>query len=242
MSALTDKRFTIGFGRGDDALSRAAGVPYANFRLLGDYIDILRGLWRGDRIDYDGLLGRIDGLRFGEPLETHPPLVMAAMGEKTCYWAGQQCDGVVFNSLWSADAVRNSVRAIRQGAADAGRDPASVKIWTILVSSCEAGEEYMLKSVIRRINTYLLFPPMFDVICDANSWDRTDAARLRELLSEIDRDKPKTGLMGDETTSRDLEDLRRIFEEYPNRWLDEGCAVGSAQTCAQRPFRKGLSG
>jgi 5,10-methylenetetrahydromethanopterin reductase len=233
MSALTGGRFALGFGRGVEALASAAGVAAANFELLGDYVALLRRLWRGERVNYEGVLGRLTDLAMGEPVEHPPPLIMAAMGERTCYWAGRHCDAIVFNSLWGSAAVARSARIAREGAADAGRDPARLKIWTILVTSCEVGEEHVLNAVVRRINTYLLFPPMFDVICDANGWPRSDAERLRRLLKEIDGKRDR-GLMGDESTSRKLDDLRQMLRNFPSNWIDDGCAVGTATQCAAK--------
>jgi 5,10-methylenetetrahydromethanopterin reductase len=93
-------------------------------------------------------------------------------------------------------------------------------------------EEAMLRYAVRRMNTYLLFPSMFDAICDANGWNRSDAARLREELANIEKG-PKSGTMGDESTTRDLNDLRRMVTLYPRAWLQEGNAIGTGQDGAQ---------
>ena len=76
----------------------------------------------------------------------------------------------------------------------------------------------MLQYVIRRMNTYLLFPSMFDAICDANGWNRADAVRLRDALSKLEQ-TPRTGTMGDEATTRDLDDLRKTAALYPRAWI-----------------------
>jgi hypothetical protein len=102
-----------------------------------------------------------------------------------------------------------------------------VRIWTILVTACDVSEEAFLRYVVRRMNTYILFPSMFDAICDANRWDRADAVRLRAALAKLEK-APRTGTMGDESTTRDLNDLRRMAELYPRAWLQEGNAIGSS--------------
>ena len=226
MAKLTGDRFALGIGRGTDGFADASGTPRLTFRIMEDYVSILRQLWRGETVRYEGPLGRIDGLRLGVELPVTPPVICAAMGEKTLKWAGRVADGVLFNSLWTVEAVERSAKLVRQGAEEAGRDPASVRIWTILVTACDVSEETMLRTVVRRMNTYILFPSMFDAICDANGWNRADAERLREALARFDRDR-KAGTMGDETTTRDLDELRQMASLYPRGWIEEGNAVGT---------------
>lgn len=232
MAKLTGDRFALGVGRGTDALSDAAGIPRLNFRIMEDYVTILRQLWRGETVNYEGPLGKITGLRLGVDLPRTPPVIMAAMGEKTLKWAGRFCDGVLFNSLWTVDAVARSAKLVRQGAEEAGRDPASVRIWTILVSACDVPEEAMLNYVIRRMNTYILFPGMFDAICDANGWDKGEAVRLRAALAEFDKGI-RSGTMGDEATTRDLNQLRHMAALYPREWIEGGNAVGTGRQGAR---------
>jgi probable F420-dependent oxidoreductase len=232
MAKLTGDRFALGIGRGTDSFADASGTPRLTFRIMENYVSILRQLWRGETVNYEGPLGRIDGLRLGVELPVTPPVICAAMGEKTLKWAGRVADGVLFNSLWTVEAVERSVKLVRQGAEDAGRDPASVRIWTILVTACDVPEETMLRTVVRRMNTYILFPSMFDAICDANGWNRAEAQRLREALARFDRDR-KAGTMGDETTTRDFDELRQMASLYPRGWIEEGNAVGTGDDGAR---------
>jgi probable F420-dependent oxidoreductase len=226
MAKLTGDRFALGIGRGTDSFADATGTPRVNFRVLEDYVGILRQLWRGEAVNYEGPIGRIKNRRLGVDLPVIPPIIMGAMGEKTLRWAGKVCDGVVLNSLWTPEAVKRSVKIIREGAEQAGRDPASVRVWTILVTACDVPEEAMLRYVVRRMNTYLVFPALFDGICDGNGWNRADAVRLRGELAKLDK-APKAGTMGDESTTRDVDDLRKMAALYPREWITEGNAVGT---------------
>lgn len=232
MAKLSGDRFALGIGRGTDSFADASGTPRLTFRIMEDYVAILRQLWRGETVNYDGPLGTITGLRLGVDLAVTPPVIAAAMGEKTLKWAGRVADGVVFNSLWTAEAVARSAKLVRQGAEEAGRDPASVRIWTILVTACDVPEEAMLRYVVRRMNTYILFPAMFDAICDANGWNRADADRLRAALARFDSER-KAGTMGDESTTRDLDELRQMAALYPKAWIGEGNAVGTGEDGAR---------
>jgi alkanesulfonate monooxygenase SsuD/methylene tetrahydromethanopterin reductase-like flavin-dependent oxidoreductase (luciferase family) len=155
-------------------------------------------------------------------------VITAAMGDRTARWAGRVCDGAVFNSLWSAKAVAHSADMVRAGAEEAGRDPAEVTIWTVLVTACEVPEDVMLGSIIRRMNTYLYIPGMFEELCEVNDWDASLLPGMRAKLAEIDT-APAAGVVGDEATTRDREQLERLAEMYPEHWITEGNAVGSAE-------------
>lgn len=236
MAVLTGDRFTLGIGRGLDPLADTTGTPRLTLDLLGSYVTILRSLWRGEEVSGDSPGGTLNGVKLGMTLETPPPIVLAAMGEKTAYWAGQHCDGVLLNSLWSKEAVARTVELVRNGATDAGRDPSEVKVWTILITACEVPEETMLRNVIRRMNTYLYFPPQMDGICRANGWDLEVAAEIRAKVKAIDAESAsgKAGPFGDENVSRELDDLRRTADLYPQEWIEGGNAAGGADHCAQK--------
>ena len=237
MGSLTDDRFCLGLGRGVDPLADMTGTQRLNFRLLEDYIAILRDLWGGKVVNYDGPLGRFSKLGLGIELQSPPPILMAAMGDKTCEWAGRHCDGVILNSLWTEQAVAHSAAIARRSAEQAGKDPDQFRVWTIQVTACETSEEDVLNYIIRRMNTYIHFPPMMRTICEQNGWDPKVADGIREALAAIDSTGDKGGV-GDESTTRDLDKLRQIRELYPEEWIYQGNAVGSASDCAQATLRR----
>jgi hypothetical protein len=78
---------------------------------------------------------------------------------------------------------------------------------------------------------------MYEAICDANGWDRSVLSQVKELTREIDS-KKTSGTLGDEHVSRDLDDIRRTYELYPQQWIDEGSIVGSAQVCVDKMFER----
>ena len=244
MTLLTGGRFALGIGRGQDPLSDAAGVARVNLKLLEDWVGILRALWRGESVTYAGPVGNFRGMSLGLSLPNPPPIIMAAMGDRTAYLAGRICDGVVFNSLWTPAAAARSTRLIRQGAIDAGRDPASVRVWAIGVAACELSEEAMLNVVVRRMNTYLALGDTFETICDHNHWDRAVLNQVRAVMFGSGP-KPAQGTLGDEHVSRELDVIRRARDLYPHHWIDEGCLVGSPQHCVDgmlQRFDAGVDG
>lgn len=114
----------------------------------------------------------------------------------------------------------------------AGRDPQSIKIWSILATACEVSEEVELRYIIRRLNTYLFFPRQWNATCKVNNWDREIADDLVRALKEIDG-AARAGTIGDEHTSRELADIRKMRDLWPSEWVAESPATGSAKHCAQ---------
>lgn len=229
---LSENRFTLGIGRGTDSLEKAVGIPHASDQLVEDYVDILRRLWRGERVTYNGPAGNFDGATLGIELETPPPVFMGAVGFKNCEWAGRFCDGVLFNTFWTKEATAEGVRRIRASAEAAGRDPSKIKIWAILAAACEVPEEVELFTIIRRLNTYLFFPRQWKATMRINNWDPATAENLQAALAEIDGEQT-SGTIGDENTSRDLDQIRRMRDLWPREWIDGSTATGSAEHCAQ---------
>jgi 5,10-methylenetetrahydromethanopterin reductase len=233
MALLTDNRFALGMGRGQDALSDANGVARSTFRVMEDWIKILRALWAGERVTYSGPAGNLNGVSLGLKLETPPPVLMAVMGDKTAYWAGQHCDGVIYNSMWTPAAIAHSTQLVRQGAKDAGRDPDRIRVWAVTITACDLPEAEMLTFVVRRMNTYMVFPGMYETICHANGWDPAVLNRIKALMAETDAPAAK-GTLGDEAASRDMDVLRRAYDTYPPEWIADGCVVGSPAHCAAK--------
>jgi alkanesulfonate monooxygenase SsuD/methylene tetrahydromethanopterin reductase-like flavin-dependent oxidoreductase (luciferase family) len=58
MQCCYGPRFTLGLGRGDNAIFRDMGLRMSTYRELTDYVEILRTLWRGDTVSYDGPAAR----------------------------------------------------------------------------------------------------------------------------------------------------------------------------------------
>jgi len=230
MQQLTGGRFALGIGRGQALLAESAGIARLDFRLLEDWITILRQLWRGQAVTYSGPAGSLTRAALGMAVEVPPPIIMAPMGDRTCYWSGRWCDAVVFNSLWTPAAVAHSTRLVRRGAADAGRDPASVRVWTIAVTACDVPEQTMQDVIVRRMNTYLALGDLFENICKANQWETGVLERVRAIMFDAGA-RARSGSMGDEHVSRDRDVIRRSYELYPRHWLDDGCLIGSAKTC-----------
>ncbi|MEU3960866.1 TIGR03842 family LLM class F420-dependent oxidoreductase [Streptomyces buecherae] len=121
LNEMYGNRTVCGIGRGDSALRVAGRRPYS-LATLGACIDALRDLAEGREAVVDGATVRLPWVRGGRL-----PVWMAAYGPKALALAGQKADGFI---LQLADPLLTEwmVTAVRDAAAEAGRDPREVRI------------------------------------------------------------------------------------------------------------------
>ncbi|WP_447041169.1 TIGR03842 family LLM class F420-dependent oxidoreductase [Streptomyces sp. DSM 118878] len=121
LNDMYGNRTVCGIGRGDSAM-RVAGRRPNTLARLGEAIDVIRDLAEGREADVGGQTLRLPWVRDGKL-----PVWMAAYGPKALALAGQRADGFI---LQLADPFLTAymVKAVRDAAAEAGRDPADVKI------------------------------------------------------------------------------------------------------------------
>ena len=121
LNEMYGNRTVCGIGRGDSAM-RVAGRPPNTLARLGEAIGVIRDLAEGRPADVGGHRVQIPWIRNGKL-----PVWMGAYGPKALAMAGQLADGFI---LQLADPFLTEwmVKAVRQTAADAGRDPAEVTI------------------------------------------------------------------------------------------------------------------
>ncbi|MET9163390.1 TIGR03842 family LLM class F420-dependent oxidoreductase [Streptomyces sp. XHT-2] len=121
LNDMFGNRTVCGIGRGDSAM-RVAGRKPNTLARLGEAIEVIRDLAEGREADVDGRRLRLPWVRDG-----NLPVWMAAYGPKALALTGQKADGFI---LQLADPFLTEwmVKAVRDAAAEAGRDPDAVTI------------------------------------------------------------------------------------------------------------------
>ncbi|MET8788623.1 TIGR03842 family LLM class F420-dependent oxidoreductase [Streptomyces pseudogriseolus] len=121
LNDMYGNRTVCGIGRGDSAM-RVAGRRPTTLARLGEAIDVIRDLAEGREAEVDGQRMRLPWVRDGRL-----PVWMAAYGPKALALTGRKADGFI---LQLADPFLTEwmVKAVRNAAAEAGRDPDSVTI------------------------------------------------------------------------------------------------------------------
>ncbi|HYE92136.1 MAG TPA: LLM class flavin-dependent oxidoreductase [Terriglobales bacterium] len=121
---LAPGRVLLGWGVGDTAV-RLAGLRPAKVAELEASTRLMRALLDGEEVEVGA--ARPAKLPHHRPV----PIWIAAGGPKTLRMAGRVADGVFIRVGTHPANIATAVEAIRAGAAEAGRDPASVRLGAV---------------------------------------------------------------------------------------------------------------
>ncbi|HWF42015.1 MAG TPA: TIGR03842 family LLM class F420-dependent oxidoreductase, partial [Acidothermaceae bacterium] len=121
LNEMFGNRTVCGIGRGDSAVRVINGKP-VTLSDLRDAIGVIRKLANGDAAQY-----KDSTLRLTWNPHSRLDIYVAAYGPKALALAGEVGDGFILQ-LADLAVAQWSIKAVRDAAASAGRDPASVKI------------------------------------------------------------------------------------------------------------------
>jgi alkanesulfonate monooxygenase SsuD/methylene tetrahydromethanopterin reductase-like flavin-dependent oxidoreductase (luciferase family) len=113
---------------------------------------------------------------------------------------------------------------VKDAAADAGRDPADVRVWSCFATIGDhISEPLRLKKSVGRLATYL--QAYGDLLVETNRWDPSVLARFRAdpLVGGF------TGAIDGHATTDQLEQIATLI---PDEWL-AAAATGTPEACAR---------
>lgn len=122
LNDMYGNRTVCGIGRGDSAMRVAGRAPNTLAR-ISEAMKVIRSLASGGEADLGGTTIRFPWITSDARL----PVWMAAYGPKALKMAGEEADGFILQ-LADPYLTETMVKAVRDAAAAAGRDPASVTI------------------------------------------------------------------------------------------------------------------
>jgi probable F420-dependent oxidoreductase len=230
MHRLSGGRFTLGIGRGIDALFGAYGLPKITTAQMEDFAGLMRRLWKGEVIlGHDGPAGRFPVLHLDRSFDESIPLGLVAFGQNTLALAGRAFDMVVLHTFFTDETVVHAVETVRKAAEKAGRDPDAVRIWSCYATIPDSiPDDLRLRKSVGRLATYL--QGYGDLLVSTNGWDPAALARFRS--DEIVQSVP--GAIDGVADSPTLEHIATLL---PPEWL-EPAAYGTADECASRVLRQ----
>ncbi len=122
LNDMFEGRTICGIGRGDSAL-RYLGKKPTTLATTEAAIEVIRGLVRGDEVDYNGQKLQIPWVEEGYDL----PVWMAGYGPKALTMTGRVADGFILQ-LADPYLVEWTSKFVHNAAAESGRDPSDVKV------------------------------------------------------------------------------------------------------------------
>ena len=106
-----------------------SGVFDRPLRRAREYIEIVKKTAAGERVEYEGEIYNT-GKRFQlswQPAHPQFPIYLAGLGPQMTKLVGKISDGVFIN-MATPETIREITKRVREGAAEAGRDPNSLEI------------------------------------------------------------------------------------------------------------------
>lgn len=226
MHKLTGGRFSLGLGRGIEPLFDAFGLPRIKTAEIEDFVGLMRRIWRGEVIvGHDGPAGKYPLLTMGPDYDEHIPMTFTAFGPNSLALGGRAFDAVVLHTFFTDETTARCVAAVKQAAEEAGRDPASVRVWSCFATIGDhLPEAVRLKKTVGRMATYL--QGYGDLLVKTNRWDSAVLERFRadELVSGF------RGGLDERATTEELEHIATLI---PEDWLAPA-ATGSPERCVEK--------
>jgi probable F420-dependent oxidoreductase len=203
---------------------QAFGLPPITTAALEDIAVLMRRLWNGEVIfGHDGAAGRYPLLVLDPEFREDIPLALTAFGPNTLRLAGRVYDQVVLHTFFTDETTARCVRTVKEAAEQAGRDPATVQVWSCFATIGDhLPEELRLRKLVGRLATYL--QGYGDLMVRTNGWD---PAVLERFRADPVVQSARGALDGTGT----VEQLEHISELLPDEWLAPA-ATGSPEQCA----------
>jgi len=226
MHFLTNGRFSLGLGRGIDAMFAAFGLPKIKTAEIEDFVGLMRRLWHGETIvGHDGPAGKFPVLRLDPSFNLDIPLTFTAFGPNSLALGGRAFDAVVLHTFFTDETTARCVAAVKRAAEQAGRDPKSVRVWSCFATIGDhLPHPLRLKKTVGRMATYL--QAYGDLMVRTNRWDPGALARFREspIVSSF------RGAIDQLATTEQLEQIAAVL---PRDWLAPA-ATGSVAQCVAK--------
>jgi len=131
-----------------------SGVFDRPLRRAREYIEIVKKTAAGERVEYEGEIYNT-GKRFQlswQPTYPHFPVYLAGLGPQMTKLVGKISDGVFIN-MGTPETIREIAKRVREGAAEAGRDPNSLEI--IAKVRCSLNPDRAIaRSKLRQVLTF----------------------------------------------------------------------------------------
>lgn len=223
MHFMTGGRFTLGIGRGIGALQDAYGMGRITTAQMEDFAGLMRRLWKGETIiGHDGPAGSWPVLRLDPSFDEDIPLGLVAFGPNSLALGGRAFDDVILHTFFTDETLVRCVDTVKRAAEQAGRDPASVRVWSCFATVGDhIPEALRLKKTVGRLATYL--QAYGDLMVRTNNWDPA-------VLEAFRADPMVAGFQGAIDAKADTGQLEHIATLIPGDWLAPA-AHGPPEQC-----------
>jgi len=160
LAEIAPGRVVLGFGAG------GSGFPQMGIRqekpvvALREGIEIIRRLFMGETVEYEGLVLSLKSGRLEFDLPEQVPIHIGTMSKLNLQLAGEIADGVMIGGYASSGGIQQSMQYVRQGARRAGRDLREIEI-SSRVNLCIAEDRRIALETVKpmvNLSLWLAYP------------------------------------------------------------------------------------
>jgi 5,10-methylenetetrahydromethanopterin reductase len=231
LQAAYGHRFILGLGRSSGPYLAGQGIEEFSFKAYEDYFDILRRLFRGETVSYDGPAGRYEAISTVDPCPGKPPELWATSmgGPVATKLAARIADGLILPGFLTSEAVHRVAETVRAERERHDLDPDAFTLLYYMVVANDLDETYTRAIAHARFVTYVVGMPAFSRSYVRNN--RWDERQMRQLL-----DHPQFAAMTRPTADQAFHrvDLIEASKLVPDEWIYETSAIGSVDDCVPK--------
>ena len=153
MGCLYPGRIMLGIGSGEALNEYATGFQgewpafKERFARMREAVQLMRALWTGERLDFEGEYYRAKGATLYDVPEQRVPIYVAAGGPLVAKYAGRVGEGFICTSGKGRELYEEKLLpAVTEGALAADRDPASIDRMIEIKIAYDADRDHALES------------------------------------------------------------------------------------------------
>jgi probable F420-dependent oxidoreductase len=156
---ISNGRLVLGVGLSTPTIvEQWMGIPYRmQVTRLRETVAVLRTAFSGQKVVFEGKTMRINGFRLDLPLETPPPIYIAAQGAQMLRTAGELGDGVIVNYI-TPETFPQMLAHIRDGARAADKPTGGIEIVCRIIMGIDPEEEMVREQLRRELTAYITVP------------------------------------------------------------------------------------
>jgi 5,10-methylenetetrahydromethanopterin reductase len=124
-------------------------------RTLEEGVAIIRRLFRGDTVTFQGQIFRTHDAKLQFPVRRELPIWIATRGDRILELAGRIADGVMIATYATVPGVRHALQLVEQGAAAVGRSARALAL-TIRVDTCVDASSKAAREAVKPMLAALL--------------------------------------------------------------------------------------
>ena len=182
---------------------------------IKEAIEIIRGLWAGETVNYDGNIIQCTNGRLNMPVRAGIPIIVASRGNLVLQSGGEVADGVMIATYAEPSGIEHAMKQVEKGANRAGRKISDLNIFS-RVDACISKD---------RDTAYAAVKPMVGVFLWTSYPDREFVHKVGlQIPYEVEEIIKK----------RDYNLMVENAHLIPDEFVDKFCWAGTAEDVAEK--------